>query len=56
MNGRPFLRALALGAHERVPVVLRSPLPDLDLTMALSGLTTSEQVDSAPLTLRREGV
>jgi isopentenyl diphosphate isomerase/L-lactate dehydrogenase-like FMN-dependent dehydrogenase len=36
--------------------VLRSLLAELDLTMALSGLTTLEQVDSAALTLRREGV
>jgi isopentenyl diphosphate isomerase/L-lactate dehydrogenase-like FMN-dependent dehydrogenase len=56
MIGRPFLWGLALGGQEGVEVVLRSLLAELDLTMALSGLTTLEQVDSAALTLRREGV
>jgi isopentenyl diphosphate isomerase/L-lactate dehydrogenase-like FMN-dependent dehydrogenase len=54
MVGRPFLWGLALGGQEGVEVVLRSLLAELDLTMALSGLTTLEQVDSGALTLRRE--
>jgi lactate 2-monooxygenase len=56
MVGRPFLWGLALGGQDGVEIVLRSLLAELDLTMALSGLTTLEQVDSAALTLRRESV
>jgi L-lactate dehydrogenase (cytochrome) len=54
--GRPFLWGLAVGGQQGVEVVLRSLLAELDLTMALSGLTRLEQVDSAALTVRRESV
>ena len=55
MIGRPFLWGLALGGQEGVETVLRSLLAELDLTMALSGCTTLEQVDRAAVTVRREG-
>ena len=54
MIGRPFLWGLALGGQEGVEIVLRSLLAELDLTMALSGLTSLEQVDPGAVTVRRE--
>jgi lactate 2-monooxygenase len=56
MVGRPFLWGLALGGQEGVEVVLRSLLAELDLTMALSGTTSLEQVDRNAVTLRHESV
>ena len=43
--GRPYAWGLALGGQAGVEHVLRCLLADLDLTLALSGCTTIEQVD-----------
>jgi isopentenyl diphosphate isomerase/L-lactate dehydrogenase-like FMN-dependent dehydrogenase len=56
MIGRPFLWGLAVGGQEGVEVVLRSLLAELDLTMALSGITALEQFGPDALTHRRNPV
>jgi lactate 2-monooxygenase len=43
--GRPYLWGLALDGQAGVETVLRGLLAELDLTMALSGLTQTEQID-----------
>jgi lactate 2-monooxygenase len=47
--GRPYLWGLALDGQNGVETVLRSVLAELDLTMALSGCTTVEEIDSSLL-------
>lgn len=47
--GRPFVWGLALGGQAGVEHVLRCLLAELDLTLALSGYTTIEQVDRSAL-------
>ena len=47
--GRPFVWGLALQGQDGVEQVLRCMLAELDLTLALSGCTTIEQVDRATL-------
>jgi lactate 2-monooxygenase len=44
--GRPYLWGLALGGQEGVETVLKMVLAELDLTMALAGLTRLEEVGS----------
>jgi len=51
--GRPYAWGLALDGQAGVEQVLRCLLADLDLTLALSGLTHVEQVDRSAL--RRAG-
>ena len=43
--GRPYLWGLALDGQNGVETVLRSLLAELDLTMALSGLTRVSEID-----------
>jgi isopentenyl diphosphate isomerase/L-lactate dehydrogenase-like FMN-dependent dehydrogenase len=47
--GRPYMWGLALGGQEGVREVLRNVLADFDLTLALSGYTSAEQVDRTAL-------
>jgi lactate 2-monooxygenase len=47
--GRPYLWGLALDGQAGVEGVLRSLLAELDLTMALSGFTSVDQIDSGAL-------
>lgn len=47
--GRPYLWGLALAGQEGVETVLRCILAELDLTLALSGHTSPESVDSSVL-------
>ena len=47
--GRPYLWGLALGGQDGVETVLRCILAELDLTLALSGHTEPEAVDSSAL-------
>lgn len=47
--GRPFVWGLALAGQAGVEHVLRCLLAELDLTLALSGHTSIEQIDSAAL-------
>jgi isopentenyl diphosphate isomerase/L-lactate dehydrogenase-like FMN-dependent dehydrogenase len=47
--GRPYLWGLALDGQSGVEAVLRSLLAELDLTMALSGLTRVEEIDRGVL-------
>ncbi|MDX6616271.1 MAG: lactate 2-monooxygenase [Solirubrobacterales bacterium] len=49
MLGRPFLWGLALEGQAGVEAVLRGILAELDLTMALSGVTSIGQIDRAAL-------
>jgi isopentenyl diphosphate isomerase/L-lactate dehydrogenase-like FMN-dependent dehydrogenase len=53
MIGRPYLWGLALGGEAGVLAVLRSILAELDLTVGLSGHTSTAQLDSSVLV--REG-
>jgi isopentenyl diphosphate isomerase/L-lactate dehydrogenase-like FMN-dependent dehydrogenase len=53
--GRPYLWGLALGGQDGVQTVLRGVLAELDLTMALSGLTKLEQLDAGALRRDRAG-
>ena len=48
--GRPYVWGLAVGGEDGVRQVLRSLLAELDLTMALSGLTELGQLDAEVLT------
>src|SRR4029077_14836841 len=48
--GRPFVWGLALYGQAGVEQVLRCLLAEFDLTLALSGYTTIEQVDRGALT------
>jgi lactate 2-monooxygenase len=48
--GRPFVWGLALDGQAGVEQVLRCLLAEFDLTLALSGYTTVEQVDRGALT------
>jgi lactate 2-monooxygenase len=48
--GRPYIWGLAVGGEDGVRQVLRALLADLDLTFALSGLTSIGQVTSEVLT------
>ncbi|MGH2955891.1 MAG: lactate 2-monooxygenase [Solirubrobacterales bacterium] len=52
--GRPYLWGLALDGETGVQTVLRCLLAELDLTMALSGCATTEQIE--PGALRRDQV
>jgi isopentenyl diphosphate isomerase/L-lactate dehydrogenase-like FMN-dependent dehydrogenase len=47
--GRPYLWGLALDGQNGVETVLRSLLAELDLTMALSGLTRVDEIDRGVL-------
>jgi lactate 2-monooxygenase len=47
--GRPYLWGLALDGQTGVETVLRCLLAELDLTMALSGFTAVDQIDSGAL-------
>jgi isopentenyl diphosphate isomerase/L-lactate dehydrogenase-like FMN-dependent dehydrogenase len=47
--GRPYLWGLALGGQAGVETVLRMLLAELDLTLALSGVTSVEALDSSAL-------
>jgi lactate 2-monooxygenase len=47
--GRPYLWGLALDGQNGVETVLRSLLAELDLTMALSGFTSTGEIDSGVL-------
>jgi isopentenyl diphosphate isomerase/L-lactate dehydrogenase-like FMN-dependent dehydrogenase len=47
--GRPYLWGLALDGQNGVETVLRSLLAELDLTMALSGLTRPAEIDRSVL-------
>ncbi len=47
--GRPYVWGLALGGAEGVETVIRMFLAELDLTMALSGLTRPAEIDRAAL-------
>ncbi len=47
--GRPYLWGLALGGQAGVETVLRCLLAELDLTLALSGYTSVDQVDGSAL-------
>jgi lactate 2-monooxygenase len=47
--GRPYMWGLGLGGEEGVRHVVRSFLADLDLTLALSGYTSFQQVDEKAL-------
>jgi len=47
--GRPYLWGLALAGEEGVRHVLRCLLAELDLTLALSGYTTFDDVDRSAL-------
>jgi isopentenyl diphosphate isomerase/L-lactate dehydrogenase-like FMN-dependent dehydrogenase len=49
--GRPYLWGLALDGQRGVETVLRSLLAELDLTMALSGLTRTAELDTGVLRL-----
>jgi lactate 2-monooxygenase len=51
--GRPYLWGLALDGQNGVETVLRCLLAELDLTMALSGLTSVDEI--GPAALRRDG-
>jgi len=51
--GRPYLWGLALAGQEGVETVLRCILAELDLTLALSGHTSPESVDSSVLQTAR---
>lgn len=53
--GRPYLWGLALDGENGVETVLRCLLAELDLTMALSGLSSLDQVDAAALVRDRPG-
>jgi lactate 2-monooxygenase len=48
--GRPYLWGLAVGGEAGVRHVLRCFLAELDLTLALAGYTSPEQLDRAALT------
>ena len=54
--GRPYLWGLALDGQNGVETVLRCLLAELDLTMALSGFTTLDEIDAdaAPRDLARQ--
>jgi lactate 2-monooxygenase len=54
MLGRPYIYGLGLAGEEGVEHVVRSFLADLDLAMALSGLTTVDELDPDIL-VRRPG-
>jgi len=47
--GRPYLWGLALDGQNGVETVLRSLLAELDLTIALSGCTRLDEIDSGLL-------
>ncbi len=47
--GRPYVWGLAAGGQEGVEQVLRCLLAELDLTLALSGYTSLEQLDGSSL-------
>jgi lactate 2-monooxygenase len=47
--GRPYLWGMALDGQSGVEIVLRCLLAELDLTMALSGFTTVDEIDSGAL-------
>ena len=47
--GRPYVWGLAVGGEDGVVQALRSFLADFDLTLALSGLASVEEVDSSIL-------
>jgi lactate 2-monooxygenase len=47
--GRPYVWGLAAGGQEGVEEVLRCLLAELDLTLALSGYTSLEQLDDSSL-------
>jgi lactate 2-monooxygenase len=47
--GRPYLWGMALDGQSGVETVLRCLLAELDLTMALSGFTSIDEIDSAAL-------
>ena len=49
--GRPYLWGLALEGQAGVETVLRMLLAELDLTMALSGVMSIDDLDRAMLTL-----
>jgi isopentenyl diphosphate isomerase/L-lactate dehydrogenase-like FMN-dependent dehydrogenase len=51
--GRPYVWGLALDGQAGVEHVLRCLLAELDLTLALSGYTSFEQVGASALTLAR---
>jgi isopentenyl diphosphate isomerase/L-lactate dehydrogenase-like FMN-dependent dehydrogenase len=50
--GRPYLWGMALEGAEGVEKVLRHLLAELDLTMALSGCTSPDQLERATLARR----
>ncbi len=50
--GRPYIWGLALAGREGVETVLRTVLGELDLTMALSGYTSPQQLSPAALARR----
>jgi isopentenyl diphosphate isomerase/L-lactate dehydrogenase-like FMN-dependent dehydrogenase len=47
--GRPYMWGLAVGGEDGVRHVLRSFLAELDLTMALAGISQLDQIDPAAL-------
>ena len=47
--GRPYVSGLALDGQAGVEHVLRCLLAELDLTLALSGYTSPDQVDASAL-------
>jgi isopentenyl diphosphate isomerase/L-lactate dehydrogenase-like FMN-dependent dehydrogenase len=47
--GRPYVYGLALGGSDGVATVIRSVLAELDLTVALSGYTSVDQIDATAL-------
>jgi isopentenyl diphosphate isomerase/L-lactate dehydrogenase-like FMN-dependent dehydrogenase len=47
--GRPYIWGLALGGAEGVETVIRMFLAELDLTMALAGLTSAAEIDRGSL-------
>ena len=51
--GRPYLWGLALDGQQGVETVMRCILAELDLTLALSGYTTPDEVSSSALTPAR---
>jgi len=49
MLGRPYAYGLALGGEEGVRAVLKNFLADLDLTLALSGHTSFDDLEASEL-------
>ena len=54
--GRPYVWGLAAGGQEGVEQVLRCLLAELDLTLALSGYTSLDQLDGSSLIRRPDRI